>query len=80
MKINIQELPHQWELISQLIWQMRLEKLNEMIGIPNGLAQMGVTEDMIPKLVKHSITDPSNLTTPRLPNQEEWEKLFLESM
>jgi 4-hydroxybutyrate dehydrogenase len=80
MKINIQELPQQCELISQLIWQMRLEKLNEMIGIPNGLAQMGVTEDMIPKLVKHSITDPSNLTTPRLPNQEEWEKLFLESM
>ena len=57
-----------------------IRKLNEMIGIPNGLAQMGVTEDMIPKLVKHSTTDPSNLTTPRLPNQEEWEKLFLESM
>ena len=57
-----------------------IRKLNELIGIPNGLAQMGVTEDMIPKLVKHSITDPSNLTTPRLPNEEEWEKLFLESM
>lgn len=57
-----------------------IRKLNELIGIPNGLALMGVTEDMIPKLVKHSITDPSNLTTPRLPNQEEWEKLFLESM
>ncbi|MDC1190024.1 iron-containing alcohol dehydrogenase [Gammaproteobacteria bacterium] len=57
-----------------------IRKLNEMIGIPNGLAQMGVTEDMIPKLVKHSIIDPSNLTIPRLPNQEMWEKLFLESM
>ena len=57
-----------------------IKKLNQLIGIPNGLAQMGVTEDMIPKLVKHSITDPSNLTTPRLPNQEEWEKLFIESM
>ena len=57
-----------------------IRKLNELIGIPSGLAQMGVTEDMIPKLVKHAITDPSNLTTPRLPNQEEWEKLFLESM
>ena len=57
-----------------------IKKLNQLIGIPNGLAQMGVTEDMIPKLVKHSITDPSNLTTPRLPNKEEWEKLFLESM
>ena len=27
-----------------------------------------------------SMTDPSNLTTPRLPSQEEWEKLFLEAM
>ena len=57
-----------------------IRKLNENIGIPTGLAEMGVTEDMIPELVTHSITDPSNLTTPRLPNEEEWEKLFLESM
>ena len=57
-----------------------IRKLNENIGMPNGLAEMGVTEDMIPELVTHSITDPSNLTTPRLPNEEEWEKLFLESM
>ena len=41
---------------------------------------MGVSEDMIPKLVLHSMTDPSNATTPRLPSQEEWEKLFLEAM
>ena len=57
-----------------------IRKLNENIGIPSGLAEMGVTEDMIPELVTHSISDPSNLTTPRLPNEEEWEKLFLESM
>ena len=57
-----------------------IEKLNEKIGLPSGLAEMGVTEDMIPELVAHSITDPSNLTTPRLPTQEEWENLFLEAM
>jgi len=26
------------------------------------------------------MTDPSNATTPRLPSQEEWEKLFLDAM
>ena len=57
-----------------------IEKLNEKIGLPSGLAEMGVTEDMIPDLVAHSITDPSNLTTPRLPTQKEWENLFLEAM
>ena len=57
-----------------------IEKLNEKIGLPSGLRAMGVTEDMIPNLVAHSMTDPSNMTTPRLPSQEEWEKLFLEAM
>jgi alcohol dehydrogenase class IV len=57
-----------------------IEKLNEKIGLPSGLAAMGVTEGMIPDLVAHSVTDPSNMTTPRLPSQDEWEKLFLEAM
>ena len=57
-----------------------ITKLNEIIGIPNGLGEMGITEDMIPELVKHSITDPSNITTPRLPTEKEWENLFLEAM
>ena len=57
-----------------------IEKLNAVIGLPKGLAEMGVTEEMIPSLVAHSMTDPSNATTPRLPTQEEWEKLFLDAM
>ena len=57
-----------------------IEKLNEKIGIPSNLTEMGITEDMIPNLVSHAKEDPSNITTPRLPSQEEWEKLFLESM
>ena len=55
-----------------------IEKLNEKIGIPSNLTEMGITEDMIPNLVSHAKEDPSNITTPRLPSQEEWEKLFLE--
>ena len=57
-----------------------IEKLNAAIGLPKGLGEMGVTEEMIPHLVAHSMTDPSNATNPRLPSQEEWEKLFLEAM
>ena len=57
-----------------------IEILNESIGLPNGLKAMGITEEMIPGLVAHSMTDPSNATTPRLPTQEEWEKLFIDAM
>ena len=57
-----------------------IEKFNEMISLPTGLKEMGVTEEMIPELVEHSITDPSNVTTPKLPSPEEWEQLFLDAM
>ena len=57
-----------------------IEELNEKIGMPNSLSEMGVTEDMIPELIEHAMTDPSNITTPRVPNLEEWEKLFLEAL
>ena len=48
-----------------------IEKLNEKIGIPRNLKEMGITEDLIPNLVAHAKEDPSNLTTPRLPTQNE---------
>ena len=57
-----------------------IEELNRTIGLPNNLTEMGVTEDMIPGLAEHSMADPSNATTPRLPSQVEWEKLFVEAM
>ena len=57
-----------------------IEKLNQSIGLPKGLGEMGVTEEMIPHLVAHSITDPSNATTPRLPTEDEWKQLFLDAM
>lgn len=57
-----------------------IEELNKKIGLPSNLSKMGVTEDMIPWLVNHSATDPSNQTTPRLPSKDEWERLFLDSM
>jgi alcohol dehydrogenase class IV len=57
-----------------------IEKLNERIGMPSNLQEMGVTEDMIPDLIAHAMTDPSNITTPRVPSLKEWEKLFLEAM
>ena len=57
-----------------------IEKLNQSIGLPTGLGEMGVTEEMIPHLVAHSITDPSNATTPRLPTEDEWKQLFLDAM
>ena len=57
-----------------------IEKLNVEIGLPSSLKEMGVRDEMIPELVEHAKHDPSNATTPRLPNDSEWNQLFLDAM
>ena len=57
-----------------------IEKLNVEIGLPSSLKEMGVRDEMIPELVEHAKNDPSNATTPRLPNDSEWNQLFLDAM
>ena len=57
-----------------------IEKLNVKIGLPSSLKEMGVRDEMIPELVEHAKHDPSNATTPRLPNDSEWNQLFVDAM
>ncbi len=57
-----------------------IEKLNVEIGLPSSLKEMGVKDEMIPELVEHAKNDPSNATTPRLPNDGEWNQLFMDAM
>jgi len=57
-----------------------IEKLNQSIGLPENLGAMGVTEDMIPYLVKHSLADVCNFTTPRNPSEDQYTQLFIEAI
>lgn len=53
-----------------------IEGLNERIGLPASLGEMGVTEAMLPDLVQHSVTDVMTYTNPRPVSPEEYETLF----
>lgn len=53
-----------------------IEGLNERIGLPASLGEMGVTEAMLPELVQHSVTDVMTYTNPRPVSPEEYESLF----
>ena len=57
-----------------------IEKLNNKIGLPKNLGEMGVTENMIPYLVEHSMADVCNFTAPRNPTKTEYENLFMEAI
>tara|TARA_Y100000768_G_scaffold178497_1_gene133647 strand:- start:10083 stop:11213 length:1131 start_codon:yes stop_codon:yes gene_type:complete len=87
LRFNKDHVGDKYSKISKAMGQKRgldlaeeIEVLNMKIGLPSGLKEMGVKEDMIPELVLHSISDPSNATTPRLPSHKEWENLFIEAM
>lgn len=49
---------------------------NKVLGLPTGLAAMGITASMIADLVPHALADLSNRTTPRLADGAAYADLF----
>jgi 4-hydroxybutyrate dehydrogenase len=54
--------------------------LNARLGLPAGLAAMGVPADLLPRIAKHAEQDPSTETNARLATRADYEKLLTESM
>ena len=52
------------------------EGLNERIGIPKSLAQMGVRADMMTDLLHHSMIDVMTFTNPRPVSEKDYELMF----
>jgi 4-hydroxybutyrate dehydrogenase len=57
-----------------------VEAKNRAIGLPAGLAAMGVTKAMIPDLVPYALSDLAHLSTPRKPDADGYARLFEDAM
>lgn len=57
-----------------------VEKLNASIGLPPSLRAMGVTDEMIPRMVEGAMKDHSTATNPRPLQRHDFEKLFQEAL
>ncbi len=57
-----------------------IEGLNAEIGMPKGLGEMGVKEDMIADFVPHALADLAHRTNPRVATAEDYEALFRQAM
>ena len=53
-----------------------IRSLNNRIGLPANLSEMGVNSDSIPSLADHALKDICTYTNPRSCSLEEYEKLF----
>ena len=68
------------ELCMGIHSEIRLEdyisNLNQHLGLPISLSAMGVTRDMLPKMIEGAVNDHSTATNPRPLNKEDFVYLF----
>jgi len=57
-----------------------IEMLNAELGLPRTLRAMGVTDDMIPRMIEGALQDHSTATNPRPVSREDFEELFAQAM
>ena len=54
--------------------------LNARLGLPKGLAEMGVTRDLFAKIIQGAMVDHCHKTNPRIATAEEYEAILAESL
>lgn len=57
-----------------------IKELNQRLGLPSGLAAMGVTPEMFPKIIEGAMADHCHKTNPRTPTPDDYAALLKQSM
>jgi alcohol dehydrogenase class IV len=63
-----------------LILADRIRELADEVGVPQGLAALGVTEDVVPRLARTTLQDACLATNPRDADARDIEALFLAAL
>jgi len=67
-------------LESALALADRLQSLATQVGVPRGLAELGVSEEVLPTLAKNALQDACMSTNPRSADEAQMEALFRSAM
>ena len=57
-----------------------MRDMNTRLGLPTGLAAMGVAEAMFDDVIKGALADHCHKTNPRIATAEEYRAMLAESM
>jgi alcohol dehydrogenase class IV len=57
-----------------------IRALNARLGLPTGLAAMGVTQDLFERVIDGAMADHCHKTNPRIATREDYREMLLASM
>ena len=57
-----------------------VKAMNQRLGLPSGLAAMGVTPDMFPQIIEGAMADHCHKTNPRIATPEDYAQLLAQSL
>ena len=57
-----------------------LRQLASDVGMPEGLGEMGFSDDLIPRVAQAAMNDVNTLTNPRKPSVDDYEQLLSRAM
>ncbi|MFO1287739.1 MAG: iron-containing alcohol dehydrogenase [Rubrivivax sp.] len=57
-----------------------LRAMNARLGLPSGLAAMGVTRDVFERVIDGALADHCHKTNPRVASREDYRRMLEESL
>jgi len=55
-------------------------EMTARLGLPTGLAAMGVTDALFEEIIDHALVDHCHATNPRLATRDDYRRMLQESM
>ncbi len=77
---KLARIAHAMGLSSEADIGPAIKDMSRRLGLPTGLAELGVTEDMFPKIIKGALADHSHKTNPRVASEDDYARLLTQSM
>jgi len=83
LRFNRSVIGAKWDVLEKFFGEapdVAIAKLNQRIGMPKGLAAMGVTHEMMRHVARDALKDHCHATNPRLATEEDYDAMLQESL
>jgi alcohol dehydrogenase class IV len=77
---RLQRMAHAMGLASEADIPEAIRDMNARLGLPGGLAEMGVQRDWFDRIVQGALADHCHKTNPRVASAEEYEQILVASL